>query len=269
MRKRVFFCLWACFIFAFPAAAEEEAHVTAELVAQTPDSDGVFWAAVRLVAEDGWHVYWKNPGDSGLATTIVWRLPEGVVPAGKARWAAPRTFADEGIVNYGYAGETYFFLPLRASKTLGAGDRLEADVVWLACRDVCVPGKATLTLEAPFPKPRDSFAAARGRLPLLDSTGKVTARDAGESLVLRFAPGIPAPSGGVYFYAEEPSLVKHSAPQRWEASSDGHELTVPKEEPGSPAPVSVRGVVVAEGGWEGAGSPEGLEVELDTQKEAP
>jgi DsbC/DsbD-like thiol-disulfide interchange protein len=28
--------------------------------------------------DEGWHSDWENPGDSGLATKIVWGLPEGL-----------------------------------------------------------------------------------------------------------------------------------------------------------------------------------------------
>ncbi len=271
VQRRIIFFLWVCLIFwGVPyAAAKEDVSVSASLVAEAPDADGVFWAAVRLVPAPEWHLYWKNPGDSGLAPAIVWRLPEGVHAEGKARWQTPRTFESEGIVNYGYAGETYFFIPLRADKPLATGTRLEADVEWLACRDLCVPGRAFLTLDAPFAEPAETFEAARRRLPASAAPGRVTARDSDGALILFFASGPSDPSAEPYFYSEEESLVKHSAPQRWSPVTGGHELEVPKEEPGVPAPASVRGIVVASGGWEGPGSPEGLEVELDLKKENP
>ena len=33
--------------------------------------------AVDQTMESGWHTYWKNPGDSGEATSITWSLPKG------------------------------------------------------------------------------------------------------------------------------------------------------------------------------------------------
>src|SRR5687768_7216726 len=38
-----------------------------------------FSAGVLLKMKPHWHVYWKNPGDSGMATGVQWRLPEGFV----------------------------------------------------------------------------------------------------------------------------------------------------------------------------------------------
>lgn len=34
-------------------------------------------AALCFRMDPGWHLYWKNPGDSGLAPEVVWELPEG------------------------------------------------------------------------------------------------------------------------------------------------------------------------------------------------
>ena len=36
-----------------------------------------FWVGVRLRIKQHWHVYWRNPGDSGEAVSITWRLPPG------------------------------------------------------------------------------------------------------------------------------------------------------------------------------------------------
>jgi len=54
-------------------------HVTAELVAEqdalVPGTTAT--VALRLAIEPGWHTYWRNPGESGLPTTLGWRLPQG------------------------------------------------------------------------------------------------------------------------------------------------------------------------------------------------
>ena len=54
-------------------------HVTAELI---PESTTVqpgkpFDVALHLHSDPGWHTYWINPGDAGLATSITWMLPPG------------------------------------------------------------------------------------------------------------------------------------------------------------------------------------------------
>ena len=71
---------------AGPALAADSAVVTtpqvrAELVAHAPD--GVtpgkpLWLGLKIEHKPHWHTYWKNPGDSGLPTTLDWQVPAGV-----------------------------------------------------------------------------------------------------------------------------------------------------------------------------------------------
>ena len=53
--------------------------VTTRLVPETPAvaPGGTVWVAVHFEVKPGWHIYWRDPGDSGLPTTVEWRLPGG------------------------------------------------------------------------------------------------------------------------------------------------------------------------------------------------
>ena len=100
-------------------------------------------AGVQLRLDPGWHVYWKNPGDSGIATEIRWRDAD----ASALTWPAPQAFAEaEGeLVTFGYAGEV--LLSSWVQPALGAKE-LGADVSLLVCRASCIP--AELSLRAPL-----------------------------------------------------------------------------------------------------------------------
>ena len=63
--------------------------------------------ALALTMEEGWHIYWKNPGDSGLPTSIQWNLPEGF-SVEETKWPYPQRFETSGIVSFGYAGELVY-----------------------------------------------------------------------------------------------------------------------------------------------------------------
>src|SRR5258705_12747358 len=52
-----------------------KAHLVSEVSAVAPGQS--FWVALELNIRDGWHTYWRNPGDSGQATTLKWQLPPG------------------------------------------------------------------------------------------------------------------------------------------------------------------------------------------------
>ncbi|MFI4980889.1 MAG: protein-disulfide reductase DsbD domain-containing protein, partial [Nevskiales bacterium] len=95
--------LLAAFTLPGHAAPVQTEHVEAELIAENLSlaAGGDNWVALRIAPEDGWHVYWRNPGDSGLATTLTWNLPAGV-SAGDMQWPYPHRSALGDIVNYGY-----------------------------------------------------------------------------------------------------------------------------------------------------------------------
>ena len=58
-------------------ASESADAVTAEIVAHrnaaTPSSP--YEIGILLKHKEGWHTYWKNPGDAGETTKIEWTLP--------------------------------------------------------------------------------------------------------------------------------------------------------------------------------------------------
>ena len=126
--------------------------VTADLVAEaasiTPNA--TLWVDLQLAIKPGWHVYWQNPGDSGLPTAIDWSLPRGF-SAGPVRWPVPEHFVQNGIGNYGYAGGVDLLVPISVPKELETGKPavLDAEASWLVCADICIPGGAKLSLTLP------------------------------------------------------------------------------------------------------------------------
>ena len=108
------------------------------------------WVALELDIREGWHTYWRNPGDSGQATQLSWTLPAGLT-AGGIVWPAPHRFEIAPLVNYGYAKHAMHLVKLTASPDLktGAPVDLAAKASWLVCADVCIPESANLHLRLP------------------------------------------------------------------------------------------------------------------------
>ncbi|MDP2307819.1 MAG: protein-disulfide reductase DsbD family protein [Pseudomonadota bacterium] len=111
---------------------------------------GTAEVAVVLDVPKGWHIYWENPGQSGLSTDArltVAHAGDCTPPAGRVvtgpRWPVPKRFEADGLVNYGYDGVTAFVFELHAPATSRLP--LEAQVSWLLCKDVCVPGSGSAT----------------------------------------------------------------------------------------------------------------------------
>jgi thiol:disulfide interchange protein/DsbC/DsbD-like thiol-disulfide interchange protein len=98
--------------------------------------------------ESGWHVYWKNAGDSGEPPRIRWTLPDGI-KAGAFQYPAPKRLPLGPLMDFGYEDEVLFPLTLSVEKSAKPGPApLQAKVDWLVCREVCIPGKAELEIAA-------------------------------------------------------------------------------------------------------------------------
>ena len=107
--RALLFILAAC--WSLPLAALESApvvsaHATASLVS---DVDSVapgkpFHLGLRLRLADGWHTYWRNPGDAGVPPELTLDLPDGA-SAGPIAWPMPARVAEGPLMTYAYAGE--------------------------------------------------------------------------------------------------------------------------------------------------------------------
>ncbi len=214
---------WMIAVLAAPvhAAAVKTPHVSAELIAQrTAVQPGEpVRIGLRLQHIPHWHTYWRNPGDSGLPTTLKWTLPAGST-AGEIAWPAPRRLPVGPLVNYGYEGDLLLPLtytpPARAEPGSTLSLRAKAD--WLVCREVCIPESAMLELQLPvvdaLTTPGSSIHA-----PLFDRGtveqavpwrgGSAALQQAGKELLLTLEFAAPrsgtgkSPSIHVFPYAEQ------------------------------------------------------------------
>lgn len=161
---------------AMPALAAN--RVATELIAnQSRIADGEeFRVGVRFRMPEHSHIYWSNPGESGLPTDIEWDLPEGFT-ADALQWPAPSAFYDDFLkeTSFGYEGDVLLFATVTAPANLKANDSitLRAKATWLVCLEdgLCIPEDAALELvltAGSEPSASDdaaAFAAAAERIP--------------------------------------------------------------------------------------------------------
>jgi thiol:disulfide interchange protein DsbD len=143
---------------SLPASARGEAVVEADLpqlvatlVAMPEAAGSPARIGVLFDLAPGWHLYWRNPGETGVAPEIVFDVPGQAV--GALEWPAPETFreADDLFTTYGYAGRVLLGAPLaRANTTTDASMEPAAtarvDATVLVCRTQCVPATFALSL---------------------------------------------------------------------------------------------------------------------------
>ena len=97
--------------------------------------------------EPGWKTYWKSPGDGGFAQTISWDNSTNVKNV-NILWPTPIEFEILGLTSLGYQNDVIFPLQIDLEDKL-KNTFLNLHVNFLICKEVCIPGDATLFLEIP------------------------------------------------------------------------------------------------------------------------
>ncbi|HTV98603.1 MAG TPA: thioredoxin family protein [Steroidobacteraceae bacterium] len=251
-------------------------NVKARLVSETsaiaPGQS--IWVALELDIRDGWHTYWRNPGDSGQATQIAWSLPPGV-RASDIVWTTPHRFEVAPLVNYGYAKQAVHLVKISAAPDLKAGSPLElkAKASWLVCADVCIPESADLSLKLPVsaahgaadPAVAALFSQARAELPSPAPAASSARVDHGQ-LVITLGPEWGATLSRIKslaFYPYDDGVIEYAAPQTLTRRNGSLDLAV-KLGYQPPRSGSVRGVLLAtkESGAAGAGDAVPVAIEI-------
>jgi thiol:disulfide interchange protein len=125
-----------------------EGTLLMERSAATPGD--TFLGALRLKMADGWHVYWINPGDSGLPPTATWASsPE--VTAGAFKFPTPHAIPLGPLMNYGYEHELVLPFEVKVADAAVTGSALTigAKFEYLICADICIPEEVTLSTSVP------------------------------------------------------------------------------------------------------------------------
>ncbi|MEX2207982.1 MAG: thioredoxin family protein [Myxococcota bacterium] len=128
------------------ASDGDEVRVEARLYVEsdTVQPGQKFRLGVLLSLDRGWHVYWRNSGQSGIPTKLEWAIDGAEV--GPIQWPFPAVFreADGFITTYGYAREV--LLLQDAVFAPGVQGEIEAlvDAEFLVCEVQCIPGEVHL-----------------------------------------------------------------------------------------------------------------------------
>ncbi|HLP00540.1 MAG TPA: protein-disulfide reductase DsbD domain-containing protein [Opitutaceae bacterium] len=256
-----------------------EKHVAASLVAErTALVPGrTTTVALRLVHDEHWHTYWKNPGEAGLPTTLAWTLPPGF-SAGPIQWPAPEITDTGGVLTYGYGGDLLLLVEIAVPADARPGENvaLSAEAEWLMCKEACVPGEAKVSLTlpvAPEAAPDAQWAAriatARAALPQRSDRLEARAFRTGRDLTIRVSPaaGAQLAAGSVGFFADD-GAVDAQALQSTRAAGEALEFSVRQAQTAG-QPKELTGLLVAADGW-WSGGPKAVAVQIPvTEGSAP
>lgn len=233
-------------------------HLTVSLVSLTGavEPGGKTKIGLHFVLDPEWHVYWVNAGDAGLPPQVHWTLPHGLT-AGPLQFPAPERLPVGPLMDYGYQNQVLFPIELRAQSGLTAPstERLQAGVNWLVCREVCIPGKATLSLplHITHQQPPASLAAKtlfdhfESRLPQSlpqSAEARFQSTPAGYKLaILNFPGGVSPQLKKVEFFPLDQNQIDNPAPQQVLASKTGVEILLKKAPGVTGSPTTLNGLI--------------------------
>ena len=219
------------------AAPVKTEHLQVELAPQstTATPGGTVYVALHQKIIPGWHTYWRNPGDTGLATTLEWTLPAGW-KAGEVVWPAPGRYVLGSLMNYVYKDEVYLPVPIEVPANAKPDPvTLNAKASWLVCKDICIPEQADLSVTLPVaatsPSPNPTFGAAVAKT-LADAPKPVGLKatygldKTGLRLSVTGASVKGADVSSAYFYPYEPGVIEHIKPQKAGRGADGLTLAL-------------------------------------------
>lgn len=139
-------------LFSTPSLNGESAgqHAKVSLISEVRSlKPGENWIGFRFQIDPGWHIYWVNPGDSGEPPKVSWHLPSGF-QAGDLQFPTPTRIHDHSLIDYGYENGAVLLSKVTVPANASGSADLNADVRWLVCREVCIPGRGSVSLKLPI-----------------------------------------------------------------------------------------------------------------------
>ena len=214
-------------------------------------------AGLYFKLEPGWHVYWKNAGDSGEPPRMKWTLPEGIT-AGPLQFPAPMRLPLGPLMDFGYEDEVLFPFDLKVGSNAQTGPSLlHAKVDWLVCREVCIPGKAELETTRTVSDAAGTIASVQpdaalyarlsNRLPQLPpATWKAGFLPTPNGFRLTVLTGQKEAQAA--FFPADQNILDNPAPQKLTSTARGLTLDLKKDANLTANPAELRGVLELSGG---------------------
>ena len=227
--------LAVCGLATTPALAESlngsSQHLSMRLVAESdrPKAGAPLTIALATTPEQGWHGYWRNPGDAGFPATFDWTLPTGA-KAGEPEWPVPTTLLIAGLMNYVYEAPYAPLVTIQVPAGLAAGTKfpIRLKTSYLVCSaTICVPEEQALSLDLTIgdgaPSQQAAFAGWRQAIPKPLDAGATYAAANG---TMRIAVPFPASAKAdkAYFFPVTIGVIENGAAQT--VTRDGDRLTI-------------------------------------------
>lgn len=175
-----------------------------------PDSGGEFYVVVTFKPKNGWHLYWENPGDSGMPPKVNFTLPGAEDTASLLGYPAPKLLSTPPLTSFIYDEPFSLVYQLNLHSAVNPED-ISVDVNWLSCKaGSCAPETVTVTLKDVEVLPTKTVQGIVDALPQLLFKGKAYTYD--NELILRFPKNTSALKSA-YFFSKNTHQIEYDAKQ--------------------------------------------------------
>ncbi|MCL6493299.1 MAG: hypothetical protein K6T54_00820 [Ignavibacterium sp.] len=237
--------------------AQEKIEAKADLVVDSYSSENIriINAAVVVQLEKDWHIYWLNPGDSGMPTSFEFILPEQI-GVSEIKWTVPKIFEFEGYASYGYEDVAVFPFSIYIPENFNQDEiTIELNLRSLICKDVCKPFNKklskTINLKKYFVADNsvsDLISNAFKNIPVKNDKLKLLTKNHSDYVAINISSDIIEINKikDVHFFPFENGIFKNSVTQNFSISDSVAELIVEFDLFKTKAPEFLSGVLLIE-----------------------
>lgn len=144
--RLLFYLFLILFFFSGQVRSQPKGVAKARIVSNSYSAveDSVIQIGVLIELANGWHIYWKNPGDTGIPTLIEWNVPKNFQLLNK-QWPIPKAFEFDDLVSYGYENQVLFITDIILLKNDNSHIiNISAKIKSLLSKDICIPFDTTV-----------------------------------------------------------------------------------------------------------------------------
>jgi thiol:disulfide interchange protein DsbD len=237
-------------VFVF---AQQKSLAEAKFVINSfsPEKDSVISIGVLINLQDDWHIYWRNPGDSGIPTEIDFTLPEGF-KVSEIKFPIPNIFYSDEIVNYGYSHQVLLLSELFIPKDYSEKEIfITAKLTSLICKDMCKNFDTTVTIKLDLSTSyiaeanvSDLFKSTKNMLPKIDHSLKTSVISKSDSIYLKVYGNQINSVSSSKFLSYESGIFKNSINQKMNKKQNHLELILEPDPFKVKNPTEIIGILI-------------------------
>lgn len=232
-----------------------------------------FELIIEIEIEKGWHIYWLNPGDAGMATKVKLNLPEGF-EQGEIRYPFPRRIEEKDIVTFGYENKVNIFCEITPNKNYVAGNPfiISANVQYLVCKEVCLSQEKSTSIKLPI-KQKSNFAFDlskmerslnnKDNIPQKIKDLSLSASSSSKGVVISINGHYKLLPKSIYFLPHENGIFSNKLDQKVSLKNGSINLFVEYDANIQNKPNFLSGILVNEDGWGGDTDPLCIKIEKE------